>query len=161
MRKLSSWIRRTSSALCTWAIAPLILFEEWGWARLAKLMGQLARLPGISWCERRIAALPPRIAFIVLFVPMLLLLPVKVGALWLIAGGRTAAGVAMFVLAKVLGTGFVARLFQLTRPQLMRLGWFARGFERWLTWKQTLMARLRATLPWRWARMVGRRLRRQ
>jgi hypothetical protein len=143
------------------AIALVILFEEWGWAPLARLMGGLARWPGVAWVERRIAALPPRAAIGVLFVPMLMLLPFKLGALWLIAGGRMAVGVAVFLGAKILGTGLVARLFLLTQPQLMRLAWFARAYRRWLAWKDASLARVRATLPWRLARAMVRRLRRR
>ena len=91
--------------LAAWGMALLIVFEEWGWVPLARLMGVLARLPFIAWLERRIVALPPRVALGVLFVPMLLLLPFKIGALWLIAGGRLAVGMLVFFGAKIVGTG--------------------------------------------------------
>lgn len=146
-------------ALGTWLLGLLILFEEWGWRPLVRMLGLLARLPAIARLERGIAALPPAVALGVLFVPALLLLPAKVGALWLIARGRVATGVATLVVAKLLGTAVVARLFLLTKPQLMRLAWFARWYGRWSAWKVRAIARVRGSLPWRLARALARRLR--
>jgi hypothetical protein len=85
--------------------------------------------------ERRVASLGPRWAFALLLVPALALLPVKIGALWLLALGRVAAGLAILLVAKIVGTAAVARLFVLTRPQLMRLPWFARARRRWAAWR--------------------------
>jgi hypothetical protein len=143
----------------TWILGALILFEEWGWGPLARLLGVLARLPPVAWLERRIAALPPALAVFVFLVPALLLLPVKVAALWLIGRGRALLGLGVIVAAKVIGTGLVARLFMLTRPQLMKLQWFARLYTRWVAWKDGVMARVRASLPWRLARSLRRRWR--
>jgi hypothetical protein len=147
-------IWRSLKVLGTWIVALLILFEEWGWVPLARLMGVIAELPVVGWLERRIAALPPRLALTVFFLPALLLLPVKVGALWLIARRKVLMGVTILVLAKIVGTAIVARLFMLTQPQLMRLPSFARGYVRWVAWKENVMARVRNSAPWRAARDV-------
>lgn len=160
MRTSPSSIWRALSALGAWGVALIVLFEEWGWVPLARLMSQLARLPLVAWLERRVVALSPAVAFGVLFVPMLLLLPFKLGALWLIAGGRMASGVLLFVGAKIAGTGVFARLFMLTQPQLMRLAWFSFLYLRWVAWKDAMMGRVRATLPWRIMRALLRRVRR-
>jgi len=150
---------RALKGALTWLLGALILFEEWGWGPLARLLGQFARLPAIAWLERRIAALPPPLAVLVFLLPVLLLLPVKLAALWLIGRGRALLGLAVIVLAKVVGTGVVARLFMLTRPQLMRMPWFARAYARWVGWKESVMARVRSSLPWRVARALRRRWR--
>ncbi len=159
METPSSWPWRALKAVGTWLVALLILFEEWGWVPLARLLGLVARWPAVRWLERRIVALPPRVALAVLFVPMLLLLPFKVGALWLIAGGRAVFGVLLLLVAKMAGTGVVARLFMLTRPQLMHMPWFSRAYGRWIVWKGVVLARVRASPPWRAARGLKRRLR--
>jgi hypothetical protein len=150
---------RLLKGLLTWLVGLVIVFEEWGWAPLARLLGVFARLPFIAWLERRIAALPPALALLVFLAPLALLLPVKIGALWLIGRGKAVLGLGVIVLAKVIGTGVAARLFMLTRPQLMRLPWFARVYARWVTWKQIVMAHVRASLPWRVARSLRRRWR--
>jgi hypothetical protein len=160
MRRLITLLLRPAIWLLQWLLALALLFEEWGWEPLARLLGQLARLPIIGWLERRIAALPPYGALAVFFLPALLLLPVKLLALWLISQGRTLLGVTVIVAAKLLGTAIVARLFMLTQSQLMQLAWFARLYARWTDWKAALLARVRASRPWRIARLLKLRVRR-
>lgn len=160
MRKLLGFAWRAFKGIGTWAIALVLLFEEWGWEPLARLLGVLARLPLVAWLERRVATLPPRLALLVFLVPAALLLPVKIAALWLIGHGRAMLGLGVIVAAKVLGTAIVARLFMLTKPQLLRMPWFARVHDRWVAWKDAVMARVRASPPWRAARAVKSRVRR-
>jgi len=158
MRGVPSLPRQLLAAIGTWLLGLLVLFEEWGWRPLVRLLGLLARLPAVARLERFVAALRPAVAVIVLFVPALLLLPAKLGAVWLIAGGRLLWGVTTLVAAKLLGTAVVARLFLLMRPQLLRLGWFARVYQRWSAWKAQALARIRASLAWRLARVFRRRV---
>jgi hypothetical protein len=140
-------------------LALLILFEEWGWVPLARALGRLARWPVVGRLERRVAGLGPRVALAVLFVPAIALLPIKIGALWLLGLGRVAMGLALLVGAKLLGTAVVARLFQLTRPQLMRLRWFARAYVRWVAWKTRIVASLVDSPAWISARGLVARVR--
>lgn len=155
------WPLRALKTLATWLVALVVLFEEWGWEPLARLIGRLARLPIVAWIERRVAALPPYAALAVFFVPAVLLLPVKLLALWTIGQGHALLGVSVIVGAKVLGTALVARLFMLTQPALMRLHWFASGYLRWAGWKTEVLARVRASAAWRAARAVKAALRRR
>jgi hypothetical protein len=109
--------------------------------------------------ERRIAALGPYVALGVLCVPALALLPIKIGAWWLIGLGRIMLGLSLLMAGKVLGTAVVARVFLLTRPQLMRLGWFARGYGRWIAWKRRVVASLLESAGWIAARGLATRVR--
>ena len=129
-------------------VAVLILFEQWGWMPLARALGRLARWPVVERLEQRIARLGPHAALAVLFVPALALLPIKLGALWLVALGRVAWGLATLVVAKLLGTAVVARLYLLTQPQLMRLAWFARVHRRWMAWKTRVIGSLVDSPGW-------------
>jgi hypothetical protein len=151
---------RAPKLLFSWLLALLILFEEWGWEPLARQLAKLGRLPPFAWLERRIAALPPYAALAVFFVPALLLLPIKLLALWLIGKGRTMLGLLVIVGAKVVGTAVVARLFMLTQASLMKLAWFARWYGRWVAWKDALLAQVRASAVWRSARRLKAWLRR-
>jgi hypothetical protein len=137
----------------TWVLALLILFEQWGWEPLARLFERLARLPLFGRIERGIAALPPYAALAVFIVPALALLPIKLVALWLLSQGRATLGVIVIVVAKIVGTALVARLFMLTRPALMQLGWFARAYVRWSAFRDRVVAMVRASAAWR----AGRR----
>lgn len=148
-------------ALLKWPLALVILFEEWGWEPLQRLLARIGQWPGLRWIERRVRALPPYGALALFAAPALLLLPVKLAALWLIHQGHTVSGLLIILTAKVVGTAIVARLFTLTHDALMRLAWFARLYERWSAWKAVLLAWVRASAAWRAARALKLSLRRQ
>ena len=73
-------------------------------------------------------------------------------------------GISVILIAKVVGTAVVARIFQLIHPALMRLPWFVPLYERWTRWKEALLLWVRSSSAWRWGRGVKlackRRLRR-
>ena len=144
-----SLLRRALRLVFTPLIALILLFEEWGWEALSALVARLARLPFVAWVERHIAALPPWAAAAVFAVPALALVPVKLLALFLIGKGQALLGVGVLVVAKVLGTALVARLFTLTQPALMQLAWFAHWYPRWKTWKDGVIAWARSSALWR------------
>lgn len=152
-------MRRALKALFHWAIALLILFEEWGWVPLANALARLGRLPVFRSIERGIEALPPYAALAVFFAPSLALIPVKLLALWLISQGKAFLGVSVIVIAKIAGTAVVARLFMLTKPALMKLSWFATLYARWTAWKDALVERVRASAAWRTIRRAKAEIR--
>jgi hypothetical protein len=155
MRGLGRLLRALASGL----LALLILFEEWGWEPLQRALAWLGRLPVLRWLEQRIAGASPRWAVVILLLPTALLVPVKLLALALIAGGHRLLGLTVIVLAKVVGTAVVARLFALLQPALLRLPWFARAYARWHAWKEALLAQVRASWVWRTSRALKRLLR--
>jgi len=136
-------------ACFTALLVPVLLFEEWGWGPLAALMAMLGRLPILKRIEHRIANLPPWAALLTFFVPVVLLFPVKLLALYLFGEGRYGSGFSLLIGAKFIGTAIVARLFQLTQPALMQIAWFARWYMRWKTWKDGMLAAIRQSAPWR------------
>lgn len=142
---MMKWVRRFFGVL----IAPVILFEEWGWEPLQALMARIARLPPLAWLERRIARLPSYAALLVLAVPALAAVPVKLAAVWLVTSGHALGGLLLLLVVKLGGTALLARLFALTRPALMRLAWFARWYAHWLDWKTELLAWVRTSWAWR------------
>jgi hypothetical protein len=149
-------LRQIASVL----LALVLLFEEWGWEPLQRLLARLARWRGFAWIEERIRALPPYAALVVMVVPAALLAPSKIVALAWIAAGHVLAGAALVVGAKIVGTALVARLFVLTKPALLTLPWFAALYTRWTAWKEGVFARVRASWVWRAGRVIGRRARR-
>jgi hypothetical protein len=146
-------LRRLLTALFNITIGPVLalvlIFEEWGWEPLARLVARLARLPLWARIEALIVRLPPYAALAVFFVPMLLLLPVKLLALYWISRGHAVLGIAVVLAAKLLGTAAVARLFALTQPALMQLAWFARWYGMWKRWKDALIAHAKGSAIWR------------
>jgi hypothetical protein len=133
-------------------LALLILLEEWGWQPLAELLGRLARWRPWAQMETAIARLPPYAALAVFVLPSTLLLPLKFLALFLIAKGQLVLAGLLFAAAKVGATALVARLFVLTQPALMQIGWFAWAYDRFIPWKNALEAYVRSSYVWR----VGR-----
>jgi len=160
-RSLAHLPLRLLKAVLGGLLALLILFEEWGWEPLQRALARIGQLPGLRWLERRISALPPYAALALFLVPTLMLLPVKLLALWTISRGKLVLGTLVILGAKLLGTAVVARLFTLTRPALMQLPWFARLYQRWVTWKESLLADVRASWPWRLGRVIKRQLQRR
>lgn len=139
-------------------VAIVIVFEEWGWRPLAAALARLAQFRLIARLEAQVQELPPWAALCVFTAPTLLFLPLKLVALWLIAGGHVVLATGLFAFAKVGGTALFARIFQLTQPRLMELGWFARLYNWFLPWKEHLLAQARATRVWQAAVLFKTRL---
>ena len=144
-------LKRILRALTFGVLALILLFEEWGWEPLARLFGRLARLPLWARVEALITRLPRWGALLIFAVPWALLLPLKFLALFLFAHSQKALGISLLLGAKLVGTAIVARLFQLTQPALMRFPIFAKWYPRWKTWKDRLMAQIRASQLWQFA----------
>lgn len=98
----------------------------------------------------------PVVALCLFLVPAIALFPIKLAALWLIHAGQTALGVTVIVLAKLVGTAVVGRLFLLTELQLMSFPWFARAWAWWRATKARVAAAVRASAAWQAVRRVGR-----
>ena len=142
-------------------VAALILFfEEWGWRPLTSLAAWIARWPPLAALEAAICRTAPHVALFLFLVPAILLVPVKLGALWLLGNGHPTIGIALILAAKVIGTAFVGRLFVLVEPQLMTYAWFARGIGWWRATRDRVMAAMRRSAFWRSGRALRRVVRR-
>src|SRR6267378_3894314 len=72
--------------------AVVILIEDWLWEDLARLAAAVGRLPILRSIEAFIAGLPPYPALFFFATPALLLVPVKLVALFFIAHGQATLG---------------------------------------------------------------------
>lgn len=141
-------------------LAALFLFVEeclWKWSMAA--MARLARAPLVRALERKLAKLPAWAAVVVFFLPGLMLLPVKIAAVFLIGKGHLASGMGVIVAAKVLGTAIVARFFSVCKPTLMGIRWFRAGHDWILALKAYLYGRLHAMPGWQMAVRLQARIR--
>lgn len=125
--------------------AIIVLVEDWLWDDLQRLAAAIGRLPVFRQVESLIASLPPYGALAIFGAPSLLLIPVKLAALWLMAHGQAAFGFAVVVIAKIAGTALVARIYTLTEPKLLRIGWFAWLHARFVIFKARVYATLKAS----------------
>jgi hypothetical protein len=73
-----------------------------------------------NWVER----LSPAFSLVVFALPMGLLLPFKLAALWLIARGYWLGGVSTLIFAKMLGISSTAFVYEAARTKLLQLAWF-------------------------------------
>jgi hypothetical protein len=147
----ASFITMVRGAL-TLLAALWIFLEEWIWDAMQACMAWLGKLPGIRWCEARIAGLPPYAALIAFLIPGAILVPFKLLAFWLIARGHGLLGLQVFVIAKIVGTAFLARIFALTKPALLTIGWFARFYAAFTAWRDRLYAYVKSLPAWRAAK---------
>lgn len=159
LRALWHLIRPPLSFALQLFAALILLFEEWGWRPLVAALASLARFRIVARLELMIAGLPPYGALAALALPTSILFPLKFLALYLIAQGQLFAASLLFVGAKIASTALIARIFLLTKPALMQIGWFAAIYNVITPWKEALFARIRASWAWRYGRMVKTRVR--
>ena len=127
-------------------LALVFLFEAWLWERLSPIVAWVvARLPLKTLKEniaRAIANLSPAATLVVFVIPFILLLPLKLLEFWLLAKRQWLAAIFVLVLAKLLGLGVTAFIFDLTRPKLLQLAWFRWLYAHvlsWLEWAHALV----------------------
>ena len=126
-------------------VALLLLAEQWLWEVGNRWAAAIGTWPPFGALESLIRRLPPYAALLVFALPGLLLFPIKFLALMAIAHGHPLMGAAVFVVAKLGGAMIVARIYVLTLPSLLALVWFARWHNRFIMFKDQLIARLRAS----------------
>ena len=131
MTQKSRWWKR-------WLTAPLILIaslviwiEETLWDSLKWLTAKIALLKWVQWIESLIRKLPPYATIIVFLLPLTILFPFKLLAVYWLTQGHWVASLAVIIAAKVLGTAIEARMFVICKPQLMSINWFRRLHD-WL-----------------------------
>jgi hypothetical protein len=135
--------------------AIIVLFEEWLWDDLQRIAAAIGKLLLFRQIESLIAGLPPYAALAMFGAPSLLLIPVKLAALYFIAHGQPALGLITAIGAKIAGTALVARIFALTHPNLLRIWWFAWLYERFMAFKTRVHETIKSTRIYK----AGRRLR--
>ena len=118
-------------------LALLFLLEAWLWDHLEPIVARVVavvpwgRLKG--WIKRTIEHLPPWAALGVFVVPFLVLLPLKFLEVYLIATRNWLGVGVVLVLAKLLGLGVTAFVFDATRDKLLQMAWFHRLYD-WMMW---------------------------
>jgi len=128
--------------------AAVMFFEEWLWNHLTTFMAWVARARVFRWLEARLSSLPPYGAMAVFLIPGVMLLPVKIAALWLMTCGHPGGGLLIIIAAKVVGTAVVARIFTVCRPALLTVVWFRRFYESIVRLKNRLYAAIKSMPAW-------------
>lgn len=111
-------------------LAVLFLLEAWLWRRLGPLVDwcaahiPFARLKAAlaHWARR----LPPYGALVLFLIPLALVEPLNVAAVWAFAHGHWSLGAASLLFEKLVGVGLMAFVYGACEPQLQAIGWFSR-----------------------------------
>ena len=82
-----------------------------------------------QWLSERVDTLSPAMTLIVFAVPVIPLFPLKLVGLWLLANEYWVSAVVVIVLAKFVGVGVTAFIFDVTRPKLLEMAWFEKIYE--------------------------------
>jgi hypothetical protein len=119
-------------------LAAVFLVEAWLWDRLTEFGHWLRDHLPFEAFKRWVAALVSRMpawgALLLFAIPVVIVQPMKLAALWLMVHGHVVLGALGFVAIKIVGFGAVAFLFDLTRDKLMTFRWFVWVYDRvnWL-----------------------------
>jgi hypothetical protein len=114
-------------------LAVLFLIEAWLWSHLEPVVERLVTL--IPWrglkaaLVRRIDGLSPQVTLVVFAIPFFLLTPVKFLEVWLIVTQQWIAAAVVLVLAKLVGVGLTAFIFETTKDKLLQMAWFRRVYD--------------------------------
>ena len=121
-----------------WVILALVfLLEAWLWDHLEPVVARVVNLVPWGrvkvWLRGTIESLPPWAALGVFIIPLIVLLPLKFLEVLFLAKRQWLAAALVLILAKLLGLGVTAFVFDATRGKLLQIGWFARMFD-WFMW---------------------------
>lgn len=118
-------------------LAIFLIFEEWLWDILTAVGRYLSKLLHLERFENWLTQVSPPLALVAIGIPILIVTPINIGAIWLLAQGLIMQGLAIEIVAKLLGTLMVARVFSLTKPQLLSyaaINWIYTTITGWLQW---------------------------
>ncbi|MDD2737642.1 MAG: hypothetical protein PHR94_01785 [Methylomonas lenta] len=118
-------------------LAIILVIEEWLWDALSAFGHFLISLLHLEEFERWLNQVSPNIALIAFMIPLLIVTPINLAALVLLAHGLILQGILLEILAKLLGTLLVSRVFALTKSQLLTFKILAVIYStimRWLMW---------------------------
>ncbi|MBV8406283.1 MAG: hypothetical protein JOY64_01530 [Alphaproteobacteria bacterium] len=129
-------------------VAAIVFVEDVLLHYLGQLMAAISAWPPIARIEDWLRGLPRWAAVVAFAAPSILILPVKLAAVWFALHHHFALSIASIVTGKLLATALVARLYKVLHPTLMTMGWFVRA-ETWLfAWRDRLYGFVRALPAW-------------
>ena len=114
-------------------LAVAFLIEAWLWDHLKPLVARVVDLVPWDRLKTHLAAqietLSPIATLAVFIIPLIVLFPVKLIEFWLLAHRRWASAIVLLLLAKLIGLGITAFIFDVTREKLLQIPWFLRLYN--------------------------------
>ena len=139
--------------------AAIVFFEQVLIRYLNVAMAAFARWKPVAQLEAWLVTLPSLGALCTFVAPSILILPMKLAALWFIAHGKYATAFTVLIVGKLLATAILARLYRILRPTLMTIGWFAWADTRFFYWRDKIYAFVKSLPAWQQGRELVLRLR--
>src|SRR5438270_4479559 len=119
-------------------LAVFFLVEAWLWDHLRPLVAAVVNVIAWDKLKARLAKLvewlPAWAVLIVFVIPFVVLLPLKFLEVYLLVRRQWIAAILVLVLAKLVGLGVTAFIFDVTKPKLLQMDWFRRAYELVLHW---------------------------
>jgi len=118
-------------------LAILLIIEEWLWDGLNALGHKLIKWLRLESFEYWLSQRTPYQALLAFSIPLMIVTPLNIIAISLLARGMILQGLLMEVLVKLLATLLVARVFALTKPQLLSFSFLHKLYltiTQWLKW---------------------------
>jgi hypothetical protein len=145
-------LKRIIAAPFIWLLGLILFLEDWLWHPLLNYLKGFSRWAWVRWLEKKTAQLPPYAALLCFGVPILVLFPFKFFGLYLMAHGQKLAGICVFVVAKVAGTGAAAWVYSLTEPALSKLAWFVALRSKFMGLKAKVYELIKTSVSYRFIR---------
>jgi hypothetical protein len=118
-------------------LAVLFLIEAWLWDHLEPVVARIVALIPLQGLKsalvRLIDRLSPPATLVVFAIPFVLLLPLKFLEVFLIVKQQWVGAIVVLVLAKLVGLGITAFIFEVTKDKLLQMAWFRQVYE-FLIW---------------------------
>ncbi len=109
--------------------AILVILEEWLWDVLA-LAGQwFSRVLHLERFDVWLSNASPKQALLTFLIPLIIVTPFNVLAIFLLAHGAILQGVLLEIGVKLFGTLLIARIFRLVKTALLTFSWFAKIYN--------------------------------
>jgi len=128
-----------------------MLFEDWVWDTIVELMEKVARLRIINRFESFLARQNRYLLLTLFTFPFLIVIPAKLYGLYLIADGKVIRGVTIFIVAEVLITALITRLFIISKDKLLQIKAFVTFYYWFKDKKEWLYSELRKLRAWQLA----------
>ncbi len=135
-------------------LAIFLIIEEWLWDFLTAFGHSLSQWLNLEQFEQWLRQTTPTIALVAFTIPILVVTPINLMAFGLIANGLILQGILMEILAKLLGTLLVARVFALTKSQLLTFAFLRILYSTIIRWLHWAHERIVETSVYRWAKQL-------
>lgn len=132
-------------------LAIVLIIEEWLWDLLTVLGHSLVQWLKLERFEQWLSQTSPTMALVAFSIPLLIVTPINLLAFGLLAHGLILQGIGMEILAKLLGTLLIARVFALTKPQLMTFAFLRVIYTTITRWLQWAHQKITETSVYRWS----------